>query len=73
MTRGVEMAQSVLERAARAMYRADPGIRRRSESDFDSLGASEQQRYVVMATAALKIIIGEPVTEIEALDALSKS
>lgn len=67
------MAKPLLERTARAMYKADPALKRPPSPDFDALfdglTAMDQLRYSKMATAALEVILREPVTELEVLGA----
>lgn len=56
------MAEPVLLRTAKAMYRADTLT---SKSDWGSLDKAEQRRYENLAAAALSVILREPISDIE--------
>lgn len=52
------MTESLLERTAKAVYRADLAPK---STDWSHLEKGEQRRYEVMAAAALSIALSEPV------------
>jgi hypothetical protein len=62
------MADSLLLRTAKAMFRADEAPK---QGDWSSLPKPEQRRYEVMAAAALSIALREPVYTIDYAEELS--
>jgi hypothetical protein len=52
------VSDSLLEKASKAIYRADLAPKR---DDWSHLPKAEQRRYEVMAAAALSIALREPV------------
>lgn len=55
------MAEPILIRTAKSMYRADKAPAAVKKTDYDSLPLETRRNYEVMAAAALSIALREPI------------